>query len=87
MDSKEYAKKRYLESQQARIDTLQPSENKFKLYYKDQYSKMERRTEAGEKKEKQDKAEKDAFLRNSRSKSETMRILNAEERFDHKLNG
>ncbi|HEC65351.1 hypothetical protein LCGC14_1566320 [marine sediment metagenome] len=87
MDRKEYEKRKYLSSRQAKVDMIQPSESRFKLYYKDQYSKMEARTEAGEKKERQDRTEKDQFLRQSRNKGEAMRILNAEEKFDHNLNG
>ncbi|HEB13522.1 MAG TPA: hypothetical protein ENI13_00920 [candidate division CPR3 bacterium] len=87
MDKKEYEKRKYLQSEQARIDILQPSEGKFKLYYKDQYSKMEDRAEAGEKQGVQDRAEKDAYLRKSRDKGEGMRVLNAYEKFERNLNG
>ena len=87
MDKKEYERRKYLNSRQAKVDMIQPSESKFKLHYKEQWDKMESRTEAGEKQGKQEKAEKDQFLRNSRSRGEAMRILNAEEKFDHKLNG
>ncbi|HEB13725.1 MAG TPA: hypothetical protein ENI13_01960 [candidate division CPR3 bacterium] len=87
MDKKEYEKRKYLSSRQAKVDVIQPSESKFKLHYPDQYRKMEDRVEAGEKKEKYDKVQKDEFIRQSRNKGEAMRILNAEEKFDHKLNG
>ncbi len=75
-----------MSSRQAKIDMIQPSESKFKLHYPKEYRKMEDRAEVQIKKEVYEKAQKNEFIRNSRNKGEAMRILNAEEKFDERLN-
>ena len=67
-------------------DLIQPGDPRFKLYYKDQWDKMEAGAEALQNKENQESDDKHDFLKNSRSKSEGVKVLDALDNFDRKLN-
>ena len=83
VESIKLKKERYL----LKDDLVQPGDPRFKLLCKEQFDKMEKETFLKEEKVKQDLKDKDEFIRKSGNRKEAIALLNAEENFDHKLNG
>ena len=67
-------------------DLIQPSENRFKLYYPKQYAKIEKTAELQEIKQKQEKQSKEEFFKKYKTSvhSKQMRnTLKLEEQLEH----
>ena len=67
-------------------DLIQPSDPRFKLYYKDEYDKIERAVEAKEKEKKAKAKERaelhDSYRYNINKAQEIKELIKIEERFD-----
>ena len=88
-ERQQQAKDRHIQRKYAK-DLIQPSEDRFKLYYPKQYGSMEKTRERQEIKKSGDKKSKDNFFKKYKTSihSDEMRnTLKLEDKLDEKLNG